>query len=172
MRKIILAAWLPVFIAAPFIAAPAMAADQSKFSLGAGYGFGNGGVLSLHGDFNVSELAKDLPLKARVGYDHYSLNYGWVGSNYSWSYNVFYGGAYVDFGKALKLDNRVHPFAGLGLGVGSASCSGNWCGNVASPTVGGLYYIAGVQYDFVPNVAGEININEWGGLSIGANVKF
>ena len=150
------------------ISTPSIAADLSKLSVGAGYGFANNGVFSIHGDYDISDAAK-APVKVRVGYDSYAIN---TSGLYQWSYNVFYGGAYYDFNKQIKLDKKIHPFAGLGLGVGSASCSGAWCNRVATPTVGGLYLIAGVQYDVAPKVNAEININGWGGLSIGGNIKF
>lgn len=150
------------------ISAPAMAGDLSKLSIGAGYGFANNGVLSIHADYDISDVAK-APVKARFGYDNYAVDNSGA---YKWAYNVFYGGAYYDFNKQLKLDSKVHPFAGLGLGFGTASCSGAWCNQVSTPTVGGLYLIAGVQYDVTPKVNAEINLNGWGGLSIGGNLKF
>jgi opacity protein-like surface antigen len=160
MKKLLIAS----VIAA--MASVAMAADLSQMSIGAGYGFGNGGVLSVHGDYDISQMANKQPIKVRVGYDRYSEDFG---GSYKWSYNVFTAGAYYDFGKALQLGNKIHPFGGLGYGFGSVSCSG--C-NFSSPTVGGFYYIAGVQYDVAPNVAVEANFNAWGGLSLGANYKF
>jgi opacity protein-like surface antigen len=150
---------------------PALAADQSKLSLGAGYGFDNSGVVSIHGDYDIADMVNSAPVKARVGLDHYSQHY-WSGSNYSWSYNMFYGAAYYDFSRDVILDKRVHPFAGLGLYIGSLSCSGSVCGSVSSPTSSGLYYIAGVQYDVAPKIALEANVNQIGGLTVGANFKF
>jgi opacity protein-like surface antigen len=166
MKKIIIAALISFFTVTS-----ALAADQSKGNLGAGYGFDNGGVLSLHGDFDISAMANKAPVTARVGFDHYSLDY-WAGNNYSWSYNMFYGAAYYDFSRDLKLDKKVHPFAGLGLYLGSLSCSGSVCGGVPSPTSSGVYYILGVQYDVAPKIAVEANINQLGGLTIGANFKY
>jgi opacity protein-like surface antigen len=153
------------------VAMPALAAEQAKFSVGGGYGFNYGGVLSFRGDYDISKLAKNEPVKVRVGYDRYSENFG---GNYSWSYNVFYGGAYYDFNKILKLDSKIHPFAGLGLGFGSVSCTGNWCNNswVSKPTVGGLYYIGGLQYDILPNVNAEVSYSAFGGITVGGNFKF
>ena len=150
------------------ISTPALASDLSKLSVGAGYGPSYGGVLSLRADYDISDEAK-APVKARVGYDSYNEDHSGM---YKWSYNVFYGGAYYDFNKQLKLDSKLHPFAGLGLGFGSASCSGAWCNGVSTPSVGGLYLIAGVQYDLSPKVNAELNINGWNGLSIGGNFKF
>jgi opacity protein-like surface antigen len=154
----------------------AMAADLSGMSIGAGYGFGNGGVVSVHGDYDISQMVNKQPIKVRVGYDRYSEEFGGFGYNYKWAYNVFYGGAYYDFGKALQLGNKIHPFAGLGFGFGNATatCSGAGfnCSSVSSPTVGGFYYIFGAQYDLTPNVAAEANFNGWGGLSLGVNYKF
>lgn len=155
-----------------FVSTQVFAFDQSKMSLGAGYGFSNNGVVSVHGDYDISSIANGQPVKARVGYDHYSIDYGFLSSAYSWSYNVFYGGAYYDANQVLELDSKIHPFIGLGIGFGSASCSGSFCGSVSSPTVGGFYYIAGVQYDATSKIAAELNFNGWGGFSLGANYRF
>lgn len=159
------------FLLVTFFSAPAMAADLSKWSVGAGYGFDYSGVFSIHADYDISDQANHEPVKARFGYDSYTVNYGGP-SSYSWGYNVFYGGAYYDFNKPLKLDSKIHPFAGLGLGFGTASCSGNVCGGLARPMVGGIYILAGVQYDIKSNVNLEASVNGWNGLSLGANYKF
>ncbi len=143
--------------------------DTSKLSVGAGYGFGNDGVLSLRADYDISDNV-DHPVKVRIGYDRYSLD-GW-GGNYSWSYSTFYGGAYYDFNEILGIDDKIHPFAGLGFGFGSASCSGGFCSGLSSPTVGGLYYIGGIQYDITEQFSAEASFSVWGGLSIGANYNF
>ncbi len=169
MKQILSAILLSAAVAAPALAE---GFDKSKLSVGAGYGFANSGVLSLRADYDISRMVNNEPVKARVGYDRYSVDYGGFGNNYSWSYNIYYGGAYYDFNKQLKLDSKIHPFAGLGFGFGSASCSGNWCGWSSSPTVGGFYYIAGVQYDLTPKINAELNFNGWGGLSLGGNFKF
>lgn len=166
MKKIVIAALLSAFVAAP-----ALAANTSKISVGAGYGLNYGGGFSIHGDYDISDKA-NAPVKVRLGYDRYSENLSGFGINYTWSYNHYFAGAYYDFSKQMQLDKKIHPFAGLGLGFGSVSCSG--CGgfNFASPTVGGIYYIAGVQYDVTPKIAAEANFNEFGGLTLGANFKF
>ena len=160
-----------VALSAIFFVTPAAAADKSKYNIGAGYGLANGGVLSLHADADISNTA-NAPVKARIGYDHYSLDYNNFGGKYSWSYNIFYGGAYYDLNRDLKLDKKVHPFVGLGLGFGTASCSGSWCNWASSPTVGGLYFIGGLQYNIAPTIDAEVNLNGWGGLTVGANFKF
>lgn len=149
------------------VIAPAMAAENN---IGVGFGLANGGVLSIHGDFDVARAVQG-PVMARIGFDHYAMNYGWNGG-YTWSYNVFYGGAYYDLNKAMQLDRRFHPFVGLGIGIGSASCSGPACNQVANPSVGGLYFIGGLQYELTPKVDAELNINGWGGLTVGANFKY
>ena len=144
--------------------------DKSKLSVGASYGFINNGVLSVRGDYDISESAK-APVKIRVGYDRYSIDTGAGVAGYSWGYNVYYGSAYYDFNKQLKVDAKVHPFLGLGLGFGTTSCTG-WCNGVASPTVGGFFLMGGVQYDLQKNINLEAGINGWSGLSLGGNYKF
>jgi len=152
-------------------ASPAMAVDPSKWSAGAGVGFDYSGALSVHADYDISDQVKNEPVKVRFGYDHYSRDYNGP-SNYTWGYNDYYASADYDFNKALKIDSNIHPFAGLGLGFGSTYCSGNICGGLADPTVGGIYFIAGVQYDLKPNINLEANVNSWVGLTLGANFKF
>jgi len=168
MKKIILAALISTVVSVP-----ALAADQ-KLSVGGGYGFGNGGVISVHGDYDISDMTKT-PVKVRVGWEHYTLDYGFANSDYSWSYNVYYGGAYYDLNQQLKLGDKIHPFAGLGFGFGSVSCTGTvYCnsGYYSSPTVGGFYYIGGVQYNVTPNIDAEVSLSQWAGFAIGANLKF
>ena len=164
MKKLPLALLLVTLNAASALAAD----DSSKWSAGADFGFNYSSVLSIHADYDISDQTNNEPVKVRFGYDSYSIN----SSGYSWGYNVFYGGAYYDFNKQLQLDRRVHPFAGLGLGFGTASCSGNSCGGLASPNVGGVYAIAGLQYDVKPNINLEASLNGWNGLMLGANYKF
>ncbi len=159
------------FLLSAAIAMPAMAADQSKWSVGAGYGFDYNGVISLRADYDISDQANNEPVKIRFGYDSYSRDYAGP-SNYAWGYNVFYGAAYYDFSKQLMLDSKIHPFAGLGMGFGTTSCVGNVCGGVAGPALGGVYAIAGVQYDIKPNINLEGSVNIWSGLTLGANFKF
>lgn len=189
MKRIVIAALLLAFAAAP-----ALAADKSKLSVGASYGLGgvsgSGGVFSFRGDYDISDKA-NAPVKVRVGWDHYSVDLGVPGSfscnpvtfvcgagpggNITWSTNVFYGGAYYDFNKMMKLDKKIHPFAGLGFGFGSTtvSCPGGLnCNGWSSPTVGGFYYIGGVQYEVTPQIAAELGFSGWTGISIGANFKF
>lgn len=163
MKKIFVASLLSAVVAMPAFA------EESKMAVGAGWGFGNGGVLSLRGDYDISDMVGQSAVKARVGYDRYSLDSG----AYTWSYNVFYAGAYKDFSKELNLD-KIHPFAGLGYGFGSTSCSGDsaLCASLPSPAVGGFYYIGGVKYDVTPQIEAEVAFERWAGLSLGANYKF
>jgi opacity protein-like surface antigen len=166
MKKTLLA-----FVLSASIAAPAIAADQTKWSAGVGVGFDYTSVLAIHADYNVSDQVNNEPVKVRFGYDRYSRDYNGP-SSYSWGYNDFYASADYDFNKALKLDSKIHPFAGLGLGFGTTSCSGNICNGLASPSVGGIYFIAGVQYDVKSNINVEANVNSWTGLTLGANIQF
>lgn len=150
---------------------PAVAADESKWSAGVGVGFDYTGVFSIHADYDISSQAQNEPVKLRFGYDRYSRDYGGPAS-YSWGYNDFYAAALYDFNKVLKLDSKIHPFGGLGLGFGTTSCSGDGCGGVSDPAVGGIYFIAGLQYDVKSNINIEANVNSWTGLTLGANLKF
>jgi len=151
--------------------------EMNKISVGATYGFNYTGVLSLHADYDIKDEI-EAPVKVRVGWEHYSIDnggyygYGYGGyySGYTESVNVYYGGAYYDFNKMLKISKKIHPFWGLGFGFGSVSCSA--CNGRSVGTAGGFYYIGGVQYDFTPKISGEASYNAWGGLTLGANYKF
>ena len=153
---------------------PSIAADFKLDNAGAAYGFGDGGTMSAHADFDIKRMV-DMPLKARFGYSRYSYDSSLSGSTYTTAYNIFYGGAYYDFSKMAKLGRKIHPFAGLGFGGASTSvtCSGACLvNNFSSPSVSGLYYIGGVQYDINRQFDAELSFAGWGGLSIGANYNF
>ncbi len=162
--------YVVLLLSASFVSS-SMAADQSKWSVGAGYGLDYNGVLALHADYDIADQANHEPVKVRIGYDHYTRDFG-GSANYAWGYNVYYGAALYDFNKAMKLDSKIHPFAGLGLGFGTADCTGNLCGYQTNPNVGGIYFIGGVQYDVKKDVNLEANVNSWSGLTLGANIKF
>lgn len=165
MKKTLIAALLAIGAVAP-----ALAADVSQLSVGGGVGFNYGGILSLHADYNIAQLANNQPIKLRAGFEHYSNDE----FSYKWSYNVYSLGAYYDFGKLLKMGNKIHPFAGAGFGFGNVSCS-SCNGYTVSPTVGGSYVIGGIQYEFSNNLAAEASLKLWGGLAsptIGLNYKF
>ena len=162
MKKVLLASILAAF---------SSLSHAEGMSIGAAYGLGYGN-LEVHGDLDISKMIDNQPIKARVGYNRYSTDFGAGNFGYTWSYNIFYGGAYYDFNKALKLDSAIHPFAGLGLGFGSTSCSGQWCNFASSVSAGGLYYIGGVQYDITPQIQAEAGYSGWSGIQLGANFKF
>ncbi len=169
MKKMLSAALLSTFIAAP---AFAFEFDSSNLSVGGSYGLGNNGVISVRGDYDISDDT-DQPLKIRLGYDRYTIDLGGVFvDNYSWTYNIYYAGAYYDFGEMLNLDDNIHPFIGLGLGFRSATCSGIFCSGRSNPSTSRLYYVSGIQYDVNDQISAEVSFSVWGGLSIGANYNF
>ena len=154
-------------------AAPAPAAAEPQFAVGVAYGLDYSGTLSIRGDMDISRLTNGQPLKARIGYDRASQTYNWFGGSYTWTHSHFYGSAYYDFNKLLKLDRRLHPFAGAGYGFGSVSCSGSWCGGGwSSPSVGGVYVLGGIQYNVTNAIDVEASYNNFAGVSIGANFRF
>ncbi|MDX8382744.1 MAG: hypothetical protein R8M45_01605 [Ghiorsea sp.] len=154
---------------------PSIAADDFKLdNVGAAYGFGDGGTISAHADVDIERMT-DMPLKARFGYSRYSYDSSGWNATYTTAYNIFYGGAYYDFSKMAKFGKKIHPFAGIGFGGASSSvtCSGNCSGTTLSAgSVGGLYYIGGVQYDVNRQFDAELSFAGWGGISIGANYNF
>lgn len=149
------------------ISVSAQAADPSGLSIGAGYGFAGAGLLSLHGDLDMSSHLQHQPISLRIGYDQFANDQ----ENYRWNYSVLSAGGYYDFNKIAHLDSKIHPFAGAGLGVGSVSCNSCRAG-LNTPDVGGLYLIGGVQYALDPHLRLEASLNTWGGPTIGLDYKF
>lgn len=145
----------------------AQAADPAGLSIGAGYGFADAGMVTLHGDLDMSRHFQGQPISLRIAYDQYANDrYA-----YRWTYSVLSAGAYYDFNKLAHLNSKVHPFAGAGVGTGSVNCS-NCRGGVGSPAVGGLYLIGGIQYALDNHIRLEASLNTWGGPTVGINYNF
>lgn len=149
------------------ISLTAQAADPSGISIGAGYGFEGAGMVTVHGDLDLSRHLQGQPITLRIAYDQYANDkYA-----YRWNYSVLSAGAYYDFNKLAHLNSKVHPFAGAGVGAGTVSC--NSCrGGVTTPDVGGLYLVGGIQYALDPHLRLEASLNTWGGPTVGIDYLF
>jgi Outer membrane protein beta-barrel domain len=145
---------------------PAFAAEKAG-NIGINVSFEN--ALGIQAEFNLQK-----PVSLQVFLKNYSRSY-YYGNNagyYNYSYTALGVAGLYDFSKELKLANRkIHPYAGLGLYTVSSTFSGSGA-PVASPVDGGLYLTVGARYEITPEIDFDGNYNNFGGLTIGANLKF
>jgi hypothetical protein len=77
-----------------------------------------------------------------------------------------------DLTSVSKLDKKLHPYAGLGL----ISVSYSWAGSGPTQNYtgvnGGLYVTGGVRYIVNPQITADVNYNNFGGITLGANFNF
>jgi opacity protein-like surface antigen len=164
MKKIIALSVLSVVMSSAAVAA--------GNNVGVNLGLDLGGVLGLQAEFDISKLANNAPLAAQVIYKNYSSPTYFGG--YKYSYTGFGAAAIYDFSSAMKLaDKKIKPYAGLGLMTLSATLSGptgNFNGTAANS--GGIYFVGGARYALTPQFDADLNYNNFGGLTVGANYKF
>jgi opacity protein-like surface antigen len=152
-----------VLLLSAFVAAPAVAAD-GKNSIGVNYGLDYSGVFGIQGEFDISSSVNKAPISIQAFWKTGSQ------SVFAQSYNISALGvaAIYDLSSVIKLDKKVHPYAGLGIrretytvpwGFGTASRSD-------------LHVTFGAQYELNPQVSADLNYNDFGGLTIGANFSF
>jgi opacity protein-like surface antigen len=167
MKNIVIAALLLIFVAAPAVAA------EGKNSVGVNYGFGESGVYGFQGEFDISA---SMPNKAPVAVQLFWKNYSHSFSNnlgtYQYNYNGLGAAAIYDFSVAANLDKRVKPYAGLGLVTLNSSLSGPNGQPPEAADTGGLYVTFGVRYAMTPEFSADLNYNNIGELTIGANFNF
>lgn len=168
MMRIIFAALLSVFVAAPAVAA------EGKNSVGVNYGLDLDGVFGIQGEFNISSMVNKAPVSVQVFWKQYSQSFsipGW--GTYKWSYNGLGAAAIYDFSSVVKLDKKIKPYAGLGLITLHSSLSGP-AGGFGYPGAdsGGIYITGGVRYALTPQFAADLNYNNFGGITFGANLSF
>jgi hypothetical protein len=148
------------------LATPAFAAGNSG-NIGLNVSFDN--AVGIQGEFNLQK-----PISLQVFLKHYSRTYYYGGpfGSYSYSYTAVGAAGIYDFSKELRIANKkIHPYAGLGLFTVSSSFNGS--GAYADPAVlGGIYLTAGARYEITPDIDFDGNYNNFGGLTIGANLKF
>lgn len=167
MNKIVIAVMLSAFVAAPAVAA------QGKNSVGVTYGLDLDGVVGIQGEFDVSSmLTNKAPVSVQVFWKNYSQSYFANGGTYQYSYNGLGAAAIYDFGAVVKSNSKIKPYAGLGLITLNSTLSGPNVPFARSADSGGLYITAGARYELTPQVSADLNLNNYGGLTIGAIVKF
>ena len=167
MKKIAVALLLSAFIAAPAIAA------DSKNSVGINYGFDQDGVVGIQGEFDISSSVNKAPVSIQVFWKTYSQTYDRPpAGTYQYSYNGFGAAAIYDFGSVVKENNKIKPYAGLGLYTLNNTLSGPAAPLDVSADTGGLYAVAGVRYAMTTQLSADVNYNNIGGLTIGVNLNF
>ncbi len=167
MKKITLFVLLSVCCAAPAIAA------EGKNSVGVNYGFDLDGVVGIQGEMDISAaMPNKAPVSIQVFWKNYAHTYRTGAGTYQYSYNALGAAGIYDFGPVGKLDKRFKPYAGLGLIALSSSLSGPNVPFNTSADSGGLYFTAGVRFDLTQQANVDLSLNNYGGLTIGANLKF
>lgn len=167
MNKVAVVALLSVFVVAPALAA------EDKNSLGINYGLDLNGVFGVQAEFDVSSmLTNKAPVSAQVFWKNYSQSYGVPAGTYQYNYNALGVAAIYDFGPIIRNYSKIRPYAGLGLITLNSSLSGPAAPLNISPDSGGLYLTAGARYELTPQVSADLNYNNFGGLTIGAIMKF
>lgn len=167
MKRIVIAALLSAAFAVP-----AFAAD-GKNSIGINYGFDNNGVVGVQGEMDISSaMPNKAPVSIQVFWKNYSQSYRTGAGTYQYSYNGFGAAAIYDFGAVIKQNERIRPYAGVGLITLNSNLSGPNLPFPAGPNSGGLYVTAGARYELTPQVSADLNYNNYGGLTIGAIFNF
>lgn len=171
MKKIIVAALLSAFVAAPAVAAPSVAAGKNN--IGINYGFDLNGVSGMQGEFNMSSMFNEAPVSLQVFWKNYSRKYAAPPlGTYKYSYTGIGAVAIYDFSPVAKLDTRIKPYAGLGMITLNASLSGPTNTFATAADSGGIYVTGGVRYAMTPVISADLNYNNFGGLTIGAIFYF
>jgi len=148
------------------LSAPVFAAGNAG-NVGLNVSFDN--AVGIQGEFNLHK-----PVSLQVFLKNYSRTYLYGGppGSYSYSYTAFGAAGIYDFSKELRIaDKKIHPYAGLGLFTVSSSFNGSGA-YVNSSVLGGIYLTAGARYEISPDIDLDGNYNNFGGLTIGANLKF
>jgi len=171
MEKIIIVALLSILVAAPAVAAESNN-SLGKKNIGVSYGLDEDGVIGLHGEFDISSHVSNKPVTAQVFWKHYSQSYSRAAGTYQYSYNGFGVAAIYDFGSVIKENKAIKPYAGLGIYTLQNTLSGPNVGFNVSADSGGLYITGGIRYAVMSDVAVDLNYNNIGGLTFGANFLF
>jgi hypothetical protein len=166
MKRIIIVALLSIFAIAPAVAV------EGKNSVGVNYGVDAGGVFGIQGEFDISSMVNKVPISVQVFWKGYSRTYSVpVIGSYKYSYTALGAAAIYDFSSELKLDKKIKPYAGVGLYNLSASLSSGTAGFAAADS-GGVYFTGGARYALTPQLSADLNYNNIGGITIGANFNF
>ncbi|OFZ66367.1 MAG: hypothetical protein A2V79_09795 [Betaproteobacteria bacterium RBG_16_56_24] len=161
MKKIVIAAMLSAFVAAPAVAADTAGNIGFNYSVDNAFGF--------HGEFDISSMTNKTPVSVQVFLKNYTQ---YIAPGISWSTTGIGVAGIFDFHSMAKLGKKIHPYAGMGL----ISVSHKWRGAGPAWTYsgvgGGLYFTGGVRYALTPQTAADFNYNNFGSLTAGINFSF
>jgi hypothetical protein len=167
MKKPVVVALLSVFISVP------AAAAGSRNSVGVNYGFDLNGVVGIQGELDLSAaMPNKAPVRVQLFWKNYAQRFQATAGTFQYSYNGFGAVAIYDFGAAGKMGKRFKPYAGLGLITLNSSLSGPNGPVPRSADSGGLYLTGGFRYEMTPRVSADLNVNNYGGLTVGAILDF
>ena len=145
-----------------FCSAPAWAARGPAGNIGANISLD--GVIGIQGEFNL-EAAVRQPLSVQFFWKD------WSAYDPSWNVSAFGAAGIYDFSNLARLGRRVHPYAGAGL----IAVHNNWRGTgvPGNPPFGTeLYLVGGGRYDLAPQLDLDMNLNTFGGLTLGVDLLF
>ena len=159
MYKFALAVLLSTFVSAQAFAA------EYKGNLGAN--FSTTEAIGIQGELDMASLANRAPVSVQAFWKYQQHD-----KNNAWDTSAIGVAGIYDFSSMVKMDEKAHPYAGAGL----MSVIHTWTGTGASPAYNGvgsgLYVTAGLRYFFTPQVAADINYNNFGEMTAGANLSF
>jgi len=166
MKKIALAVLLSAFVAAP-----AFAAD-GKNSVGVNYGMDINGTFGIQGEFDVSSSFNKAPVSVQVFWKKASETYFGVSADTT---ALGVAGIY-DLSSTLKLDKKIQPYAGAGIRRVTATVVVPGFGIIPNTTASAsdmeLHLTIGAKYSLTPEFSADLNYNDFGGLTFGAEYKF
>lgn len=166
MKKVVIAALLSAFAAAPAVA---------DSNVGISYGFDMDGTFGLQGEFDISSMLQNQPVSVQVFWKRASWN-TWGASVTD---NAFGAAGIYNFSSALKLDKRIQPY--LGLGIAHETVDTDWDAGYygwgwgrysVSASTTDLYVTGGVRYLVTPQLSADLSYNTIGGVTLGANFHF
>jgi hypothetical protein len=159
MNKIALAVLLSTFVSAQAVAA--------EYKGNVGINLSTEEIIGIQGELGIASLVNQAPVSVQAFWKYYPQ-----GQNYNWDTSAFGVAGIYDFSSIIKVDKKAHPYAGAGL----MSVSHTWMGTGATPEYNGvssgLYVTAGLRYFFTQQVAADVNVNNFGDLTAGANYNF
>jgi len=162
MKKIAAAMLLSAFVAAPAIAA------DGKNSVGVNYGMDINGTFGIQGEFDISSSVNNAPVSVQVFWKKATETFYGVSADTT---ALGVAGIY-DLSSALKLDKKIQPYAGLGLRRVTSTVVVPVVNTTASASDMELHLTFGAKYSFTPEVSADLNYNDFGGLTFGAEYKF
>jgi len=170
MKRIVIAALLSVFVAAPVAAAPATAKGGDK-SVGINYGLDMDGVFGIQGEFDISSMVENAPISVQVFWKRASEDTNVIGFTNNETTSALGVAGIYDLSSVIKVKNKkVQPY--VGLGIRSERKEAKTIIGTVSRSDSELHLTGGVKYSFNPQVAADFNFNDFGGLTVGANFSF